>query len=325
MGEKTEPEKHGLRGVDRYLAHQDAQAAQAAQTSPPPASQSPGSAPRAPAGWYPHPSMAATRRYWDGAQWTEHVVPDDGVQGPPASSGADDAQAVPPQPTSGVTVVSYGPDTRESRQARKAASRPTSAPGGTAAAGPLMGTPPGRSIAGRDETAYAWCIALLPLAWTAAAHFVPGAAAQTGASLVAWCLTGLLAWLDARRLRERGVEPPGWGWAVLLPPIYLIARTRAVGSTAFIPIAWFAGMAVYVVAALTFNAFWHFDGDAQGARIEQQLSRQGVTAFVTCPDAWVHDGDEVDCTAVAGRAGRRAVPLTVHIDSDGGYHWRLGE
>jgi Protein of unknown function (DUF2510) len=28
-----------------------------------------------PAGWYPDPEDAAQQRYWDGAQWTEHVAP----------------------------------------------------------------------------------------------------------------------------------------------------------------------------------------------------------------------------------------------------------
>jgi len=29
----------------------------------------------APAGWYPHPSMANTLRYWDGQRWTDQVAP----------------------------------------------------------------------------------------------------------------------------------------------------------------------------------------------------------------------------------------------------------
>jgi uncharacterized protein DUF2510 len=28
-----------------------------------------------PAGWYPHPTMAGTQRYWDGENWTDHVAP----------------------------------------------------------------------------------------------------------------------------------------------------------------------------------------------------------------------------------------------------------
>lgn len=31
--------------------------------------------PKTPPGWYPHPSMAATQRYWDGQQWTDHIAP----------------------------------------------------------------------------------------------------------------------------------------------------------------------------------------------------------------------------------------------------------
>ncbi|QKJ20701.1 DUF2510 domain-containing protein [Microbacterium hominis] len=28
-----------------------------------------------PAGWYPDPHAPSAQRYWDGAQWTEHVAP----------------------------------------------------------------------------------------------------------------------------------------------------------------------------------------------------------------------------------------------------------
>jgi len=31
--------------------------------------------PGPPAGWYPHPDMAATQRYWDGQDWTDHIAP----------------------------------------------------------------------------------------------------------------------------------------------------------------------------------------------------------------------------------------------------------
>lgn len=36
---------------------------------------------RAP-GWYPDESMAQTRRYWDGAAWTEHIAPADAPGAP---------------------------------------------------------------------------------------------------------------------------------------------------------------------------------------------------------------------------------------------------
>jgi hypothetical protein len=34
-----------------------------------------GSTKKAPAGWYPHPKMPGTQRYWDGQHWTDHVAP----------------------------------------------------------------------------------------------------------------------------------------------------------------------------------------------------------------------------------------------------------
>lgn len=36
--------------------------------------------PKPAAGWYPHPTMASTQRYWDGHAWTEHVAPIGGNQ-----------------------------------------------------------------------------------------------------------------------------------------------------------------------------------------------------------------------------------------------------
>lgn len=42
-----------------------------AETPPP----DPATKAKAPAGWYPHPSMADTQRYWDGETWTDHIAP----------------------------------------------------------------------------------------------------------------------------------------------------------------------------------------------------------------------------------------------------------
>jgi uncharacterized membrane protein YhaH (DUF805 family) len=33
------------------------------------------SRPKARPGWYPHPRMADTQRYWDGERWTSHIAP----------------------------------------------------------------------------------------------------------------------------------------------------------------------------------------------------------------------------------------------------------
>jgi hypothetical protein len=36
----------------------------------------------APAGWYPDPTMADTRRYWDGKAWTDHIAPGSAAPAP---------------------------------------------------------------------------------------------------------------------------------------------------------------------------------------------------------------------------------------------------
>lgn len=57
------------------------------------------------------------------------------------------------------------------------------------------------------------------------------------ASLVLWIGTVLLAWLDHRTLRDRGLERPfPWAWAIIGPLVYLIGRSvvvrRRVGGSA---------------------------------------------------------------------------------------------
>jgi hypothetical protein len=57
------------------------------------------------------------------------------------------------------------------------------------------------------------------------------------ASLALWVGTVVLAWLDHRTLRGRGLERPfAWAWALLGPLVYLIGRSvvvrRRVGGSA---------------------------------------------------------------------------------------------
>ena len=42
--------------------------------------------PPTPPGWYPDPQAPGYQRYWDGAQWTQHVAPLQGVP-PQAPTG----------------------------------------------------------------------------------------------------------------------------------------------------------------------------------------------------------------------------------------------
>ncbi len=51
--------------------------------------------PPIPAGWYPHPTMVNTVRYWDGSKWTDQIAPDSTCEptltGPPASATQESA------------------------------------------------------------------------------------------------------------------------------------------------------------------------------------------------------------------------------------------
>ncbi|EWS99933.1 hypothetical protein N865_19715 [Intrasporangium oryzae NRRL B-24470] len=54
------------------------------------------SAPASPAGWYPTPE--SNQRYWDGTQWTEHVVPEPSAMTSPGPAGPAKQTAQPTEP-----------------------------------------------------------------------------------------------------------------------------------------------------------------------------------------------------------------------------------
>jgi Protein of unknown function (DUF2510) len=59
-----------------------------------------------PAGWYPHPSMVGTLRYWDGNAWTVQVAP--AAAPPPASSGGPGVLTIAAGVVLGVAVLILG-------------------------------------------------------------------------------------------------------------------------------------------------------------------------------------------------------------------------
>lgn len=59
--------------------------------------------PKAAAGWYLDPSMANTRRYWDGHSWTDHLAPADFA--PPAPSGPIDARTGKQTDSTGLIIA----------------------------------------------------------------------------------------------------------------------------------------------------------------------------------------------------------------------------
>lgn len=229
----------------------------------------PAEKPKAPAGWYPHPSMAATRRYWDGAKWTDHIAPDDGPR--------------PPRPGAG----------------------------------------PERAHGPKVDPSYAWALALLPLVWIPFDYFAPEVSYTSAVIIGTWCVSLVLAALDARRIKATNGATVSTWWAVVFVPLYLIARTRAVRSTPAIPLAWLATFGLYVLASFTFAAVYEYDEAEVEAEIEAWFADtySSRNVRVDCPDITGRPGDTFDCTA---RGDGQSAPVRVTLTDDGGYKWQVG-
>jgi len=59
-----------------------------------------------PAGWYPNPDGSQSNRYWDGAQWTDHIGPANTPPPPPAYTAPTPAS---PPPYQGASVAAAAP------------------------------------------------------------------------------------------------------------------------------------------------------------------------------------------------------------------------
>jgi hypothetical protein len=180
----------------------------------------------APAGWYPITPGSSQLRWWDGTQWTEHEH---------------------------MLSLSSG--------------QPLSAPAGT-----------------NPNTVWVWIFALFPLAQlaeiplisalysrifavglsdptaTSTAEFAPdsGYFAIQGISLFLFAVYVVLAVLDYRSLRARGVPSPfHWAWTFLGSLVYIIGRTvvvrRRTGAgmaPMWIGIITIVGVAVVIIVVL---------------------------------------------------------------------------
>lgn len=168
-----------------------------------------------PPGWYPDPSGRHGTRWWDGTTWTEHV-------GPPT------AQMPRPRLADGV----------------------------------------------RTDTAFIWVLALLPLLSLPVTFlyqpeiryevigpgglrtvdpgsvYTPGYFLLQGFGVLLYAAQVVLAFLDHRALRRRGVVRPfPWAWAFLSSIVYLIGRYVVVRKVAPGRPMWplWVGLAVLVV------------------------------------------------------------------------------
>lgn len=179
-----------------------------------------GASSTAPAGWYPDPAGSGHLRWWDGAQWSEHVhpVPDAAASAPAASATA--ATAASPAPATGPTSAAI-----------------------THRAGLY--------------TWYIWAIVLLPLLSVIAFGFFdlrglmvnsveapsrgpsslaavslmldPGYLAMVGIGWVVYGVTVVLAFLDWRVLQRAAVVRPfHWAWSFIGGWVYVIGRSVVV-------------------------------------------------------------------------------------------------
>lgn len=174
----------------------------------------------------------------------------------------------------------------------------------------------------RPDSTYAWAIALLPLALVAIQYLAPSVGASTGLIVAAFVATVVLCFLDMQRLKHSGVEAPP-DIAVLLVPLYLIARTVRAKSTPAIPLVWFVAFGFSILASFTFAAAYSFDDTVLENQIEQWFeTNQGVTgASVNCPsDVTGRAGDTFDCTA---RDESGSVTVRVLIGDGGTYTWQV--
>jgi hypothetical protein len=193
--------------------------------------------PRPPAGWYPDPEGLQRQRWWDGEKWTADVAP-----------------LTAPQPYS--------------------------------AERPQLTAPPGTDW----NTPWIWLLLFLPVLPTISLFFLdwsqlleidpntlesdldrqvafytsPAYLLSVIGGWVAYALAVVLAFLDFRTLRGRGVPSPfHWAWSFLSPYVYAIGRgvvtNRRTGKG--IAVVWVAvGLIVlgliagFVLAAVVFTA-----------------------------------------------------------------------
>jgi hypothetical protein len=105
----------------------------------------------------------------------------------------------------------------------------------------------------KPTTVLVWLLVVVPFVDVALALLAPRLYAQSFLVSVGVvvALNSVLAYADSRKIEEKGFPAPQWGWALILVPVYLIQRTRKVGSTALIPVLWFAVVLVSVISTAT--------------------------------------------------------------------------
>jgi len=192
------------------------------------------------------------------------------------------------------------------------------------------------------HTVSAWAIALLPMLQLLLSLLVVAAFAS-GQSLpiiaVLWLapfpVVVVLALLDARGLRRRGIDrPASWLWALLGPPVYLTARAVRLSrfsSAGFGPLAVFlllVGLqmgAVIAVPGLIIGAVPQVFATEASNSIELSARSIGSSMDVSCPNTPpLFIGQQFRCPAVSDDG--TAVVVTASLQrSNGWIAWQVDD
>ncbi|WP_056011227.1 DUF2510 domain-containing protein [Agromyces sp. Root1464] len=237
----------------------------------------------APAGWYPDPSDATAQRWWNGAQWTEHVAPAAPVA--PVEQAAP-APSVPP-------VVAPAVEPPVAAPAYVAPVTPAYAPAYTSApayaATPVYGAGQPAPYSGAAVTArvpegtpvdtlWIWLIVAMPVLaalpiflWDFEGYMEQSMYPSSNSMITAlgpytdpwylaatfggWIVYGLSVWfaaLDSAKLAKLGYQRRfHWAWAFLSSLVYVIGRSVVVRRQAgrgYLPMA--AAIALTVVLTI---------------------------------------------------------------------------
>ena len=330
---------------------------------------------RVPAGWYPDPLGLPQLRWWDNHAWTEHLsdARQPMMPTPPAAPTMFADDELPARrgrrSTESAPVASWNPvqhDSAPDSSAGGGSPAYASAPGaGSPAYGSAPGAPaftpastqspvsaadPGRrgthqtlgTTAPHLQTIEVWAIALLPMLQLLLSLLVV-AAFSTGPSVgymaAIWLgplpIIVVLALLDARALRHRGVYRvlSGW-WALLGAPVYLVGRAirlSRISGAGYGPVgvamllAGLVGASVLAVPGLVIAALPAAFADEASSSIELNARSIGSAMEVSCPATPpLFIGQQLRCPAV--NASGENLVVTVSLQrSNGWIAWQVDD
>ena len=296
-----------------------------------------------PAGWYQDPADEGKVRWWNGMTWTEHV------ESKPTGAGAGVAGALAIESASSeLTAEQRAAEAHELERQYGLSTDGTDAMTRRAAIqldhrGPDTGTIPIQGVAiprkpVTSGTASAWLLAFTPVfaaLLTGVAGYVYFYVSPTplvaAVAVVLFIIGFLWAVGDSRALQARGLTAPSPLLALALPVVgplvYLVARTRKVGSSTTL-IAFVALFVLALGAPLALGLTGNAQTVTKALEIQQavraDLVDSGTATSVSCPPVLdsIATGSIFTCDAVLTDGS--AAHVWVSIDNEAGeFSWAL--